>query len=70
MPPCKFLDDKPRCGRPYSVVNYWKSTEADEEVFLENRVITVEELASELDVSVGSAFVFKSHCNNILHRLC
>ena len=28
MPPCKFVDDKPRCGRPSSVFNHWKSTEA------------------------------------------
>ena len=26
--PDKFLDDKPRCGCPSSVVNQWKSTEA------------------------------------------
>ena len=44
---CNFLDDKPRCGRLSSVVNHWKSTER-EEIFLENREITLEKLASEL----------------------
>jgi len=51
MNPCKFLGDKPRCGHPSSVVTHWKSIET-EEIFLENRGITVEEFASELDVSV------------------
>ena len=53
MTPCKFLD-KPCSGRPSSVVNHWKSTEAGG-IFIENRGITVEELASELDVCVGTA---------------
>ena len=38
------------------LINHWKSTEA-EEIFLENRGITDEELASELDVSVDRACV-------------
>ena len=55
MTPFKSLDDKPRCGHPSSVVHL-KSTEV-EEIILENQGITVKELASELDASVGSAFI-------------
>ena len=44
-----------------SVVNHWKSTEADG-IYLENHRITVDELASELTISVGSAFII-SHFN-------
>ena len=54
MPTCKISDDKPRRGRLSSVANHSKSTKADE-IFLQYQGITVEELASELDVSVGSA---------------
>ena len=49
MTPCKFLD-KLRSGRPSSL----ELTNA-EEIFIENRGITVQKLASELDVSVGRA---------------
>ena len=54
MTPCKFLDDKRRCGCSSSEVIHWKSTKP--EIFLENWGITVEELASELDVSVSTTF--------------
>ena len=64
MTGCKFLDDKHLCGCSSSVGIYFKSTKA-EEIFLENRGITGDELTSELDVSVGSSFdmIKLSHCN-------
>ena len=60
----------PRSDRPSSVLILWKSTKA-EEIFLENQGITVEKLASELDVIVGSALssLKSSHYNTAKFEL-
>ena len=48
------IADKPRSGRPSTSVNPDNKTYADELIRTDRR-ITVEELASKLDVSIGSA---------------
>ena len=48
------ITDKPRSGRPSTFVNSDNKTYADELIRTDRRN-TVEEMASKLDVSIGSA---------------
>ena len=67
LTPCHTLDDKPRSGHPSTSRTHDKSTFTNE-LIQENRGITIEELAANLEVSVGSAFSIVKSLG--YHKIC